>query len=384
MPAVELEAVSIWRRTQEELAYDLKRIVLQSLERRYRKPSRRQILRQIDLQIEHGEKVGIIGANGAGKSTLLKIICGILRPTSGRVSVHGRIAPLIELGAGFDPELSLVENIIYYGVLLGFGRVAMRERVGSILEFAELTEYAQAPLKTLSSGMAARLGFALATDQRPDIFILDEVLSVGDEHFKHKSVRRIAEFWDAHSTIIVVSHDIDFIATQCERVIWLDHGTVVAAGPAAAVAESYLESVDSAEAATATHTSVAFGLDRATHGTQTTELQAGERPPTVRLVAGEHLTLEGWAADVESRHAARTVVFDVGPCIARVSCNVPRADVARAFDAPEMERSGYQATLATELLRPGVHPVSLRIITGPSASYRFPAVLNLEVVPPAP
>lgn len=223
---IALTDVSLWRRTQEELHYDLKRFIFAILQGKRRKPQRRMVLNNVRLKVDSGEKIGIVGANGSGKSTLLKVICGILNPTSGSVNVNGSIAPLIELGAGFDPELSLIDNIIYYGMLLGVERRRMREHLDPILDFAELQEYRNEPVKTLSSGMTARLGFAIATEFRPDILILDEVLSVGDESFKRKCKDRIETLWDEHSTIIVVSHDLDFITRSCDRAIWLDKGAV--------------------------------------------------------------------------------------------------------------------------------------------------------------
>ena len=238
-PVVELRNVTLWRRTQEEFHYDLKRLLFALLERRYRAPQRRRVLHSVTVDIRRGEKIGIIGANGSGKSTLLKLIAGILKPTSGSVTVRGAIAPLIELGAGFDPDLSVVDNIVYYGVLLGRTHGEMSSRIEAILNFAELEDHANAPLKTLSSGMAARLGFAIATDVRPEILILDEVLAVGDEAFRRKSSERIARFWDAHSTIIVVSHDTKIIEGQCERAILLDAGRVVAIGSASEVMRQY-------------------------------------------------------------------------------------------------------------------------------------------------
>ncbi len=240
---IALDGVSLWRRTQEEYLYDLKRLLLRAMEGKHRKAHRRQVLNDISLRIGGGEKVGIIGANGSGKSTLLKVICGILRPTCGRVHVHGTIAPLIELGAGFDGELSVVANIGFYGILLGYSREEIESRVAAILDFSELHDHASEPLKTLSSGMNARLGFAIATETRPDILILDEVLSVGDESFKQKCAERIATFWDADSTIIAVSHDLNFIRSQCTRAIWIDGGKVRMDGPARDVADQYLESV---------------------------------------------------------------------------------------------------------------------------------------------
>ncbi|MFN4832117.1 MAG: ATP-binding cassette domain-containing protein, partial [Pseudanabaena sp.] len=161
--AIRLGQVCLWRRTQEEFSYDLKKTVLSFFEGKYRQPAKKLVLDKIDLVVEKGEKIGIIGGNGAGKSTLLKVICGILQPTTGTVRVRGQIAPLIELGAGFDAEISVMDNILLYGVLLGFSRAEMQERARSILEFAELQDYELVPVKGLSSGMVARLGFAIAT-----------------------------------------------------------------------------------------------------------------------------------------------------------------------------------------------------------------------------
>ncbi len=240
---IRLNQVCLWRRTQEEFSYDLKKTILSLLEGKYRQPSRKLILDGVDLSIDAGEKVGIIGANGSGKSTLLKLICGILQPSAGTVRVRGEIAPLIELGAGFDPELSVIDNIILYGVMLGFSRQQMRVRVSDILEFAELKDYAIAPVKSLSSGMSARLGFAIATDVQPDILILDEVLSVGDESFKNKCKKRMDKLWGCHTTILVVSHTLEFIRQSCDRAIWLDRGKVRFAGKTNEAIACYLASV---------------------------------------------------------------------------------------------------------------------------------------------
>lgn len=242
MEVIRLNQVSLWRRTQEEFTYDLKKTVLSFLEGKYRQPAKKLILDQVDMVVKTGEKVGIIGANGAGKSTLLKVICRILQPTMGEVRVRGKIAPLIELGAGFDPEISVKDNIVLYGVLLGFSRREMLERTPSILEFAELQEYALVPVKALSSGMVARLGFAIATDVQPDILILDEILSVGDESFRHKCRQRIEKFWNADATVLVVSHDLSFIQQSCQQVMWLDKGKVQLVGNAPQVVDAYLGS----------------------------------------------------------------------------------------------------------------------------------------------
>ncbi|MEH2149283.1 ABC transporter ATP-binding protein [Nostoc sp.] len=244
MEVIRLDQVSLWRRTQEEFSYDLKKTLLSVLEGKYHQPAKKLVLNKIDLVVERGEKIGIIGANGAGKSTLLKIISGILQPTTGLVRVRGQIAPLIELGAGFDAEISVMDNILLYGVLLGYSRTEMRERTLSILEFAELEDYALVPVKGLSSGMVARLGFAIATDIQPDILILDEVLSVGDESFKNKCKRRIEQFWNQNATVLVVSHDLKFIKQSCVRGIWLEQGKVRFMGNADETADYYLNSVN--------------------------------------------------------------------------------------------------------------------------------------------
>ncbi|MDH6063963.1 ABC transporter ATP-binding protein [Umezakia ovalisporum] len=243
MEVIRLNQVSLWRRTQEEFSYDLKKTILSVIEGKYRKPARKLVLDKIDLSICSGEKVGIIGANGSGKSTLLKIISGILKPTSGSVRVRGQIAPLIELGAGFDSEISVIDNIILYGILLGFSRREMQQRTHSILEFAELQDYALVPVKALSSGMVARLGFAVATDVQPDILILDEVLSVGDERFRNKSQQRVEKFWNDQATILVVSHGMDFIRKSCQRGIWLNQGKLIFIGSADETVDCYLSHV---------------------------------------------------------------------------------------------------------------------------------------------
>jgi ABC-2 type transport system ATP-binding protein/lipopolysaccharide transport system ATP-binding protein len=240
MEVIRLNEVSLLRRTQEEFSYDLKKTLLSLFEGKYRSPAKKLILDKISLVVQRGEKIGIIGSNGAGKSTLLKVICGILKPTFGSVRVAGYIAPLIELGAGFDLEISVMGNIELYGVLLGFSRVQMRKKASAILEFAELENYALMPLKALSSGMVARLGFAIATEVKPDILILDEVLSVGDQNFQNKSRQRLEKFWDEPVTVLVVSHSMEFIKQSCERAIWLDKGKIKLTGSSDEVVDNYL------------------------------------------------------------------------------------------------------------------------------------------------
>jgi lipopolysaccharide transport system ATP-binding protein len=197
-------------------------------------------LQNINLEIERGEVFGIIGPNGAGKSTLLKVVARVLRPTNGRVRVHGRIAPLLELGAGFDHELTGRENIYLNGAILGYSRKNIEARFHRIVEFAGLAEFIDAPLRTYSTGMIARLGFAVATDVRPEILIVDEILGVGDAEFQTKSFERIQNFQGSGTTILLVTHDLSRVQEMCARAVWLDHGKVVAMGTASAVATQYL------------------------------------------------------------------------------------------------------------------------------------------------
>jgi ABC-type polysaccharide/polyol phosphate transport system ATPase subunit len=244
MEVIRLDQVSLLRRTQEEFSYDLKKTILSFLEGKYRKPARKLVLDQISLSIQSGDRIGIIGSNGSGKSTLLKVIAGILQPTGGSLRVRGKIAPLIELGAGFDQEMPVMANIVLYGVLLGFSRAEMHARAASILEFAELQDYASTPAKALSSGMLARLGFSIATDVEPDILILDEILSVGDASFRHKCQQRMNHLWHGNATVLLVSHNLDEIDKSCNRAIWLERGQIRFAGTASETIAEYLSAVE--------------------------------------------------------------------------------------------------------------------------------------------
>jgi len=198
-------------------------------------------LRQIDLQINKGETIGLIGPNGAGKSTLLKLIARVMRPTKGRVWVKGVVAPLLEFGAGFHPDLTGRENIFLNGALLGFTNDEMQEKYDRIVDFAELWDFIDVPVRNYSSGMSARLGFAVATDIDPDILILDEVLSVGDESFQRKSIARMEDFRNRGATIILVSHIMETIVEMCQRTVWLDHGQISMIGNASEVVPAYKE-----------------------------------------------------------------------------------------------------------------------------------------------
>ena len=197
----------------------------------------------LSFEVAPGEMVGIVGPNGSGKSTLLKLLAGIVQPTCGRVSVSGRLAALLELGAGFHPEISGRENIEINGLLLGLSRRQIRERFDEIVRFAELEEFLDAPVKTYSSGMAVRLGFSIAAHCEPEVLLVDEVLAVGDESFSHRCLEKFAEFERAGKTILVVSHDLALVAQRCRRAIWLEKGRLAADGPAVETVALYRERV---------------------------------------------------------------------------------------------------------------------------------------------
>lgn len=199
-------------------------------------------LHDVSFDIYKGDILGLIGLNGAGKSTLLKILAGVLKPTTGTVQVKGRIAPLIEVGAGFDPELTARENIFLNGAILGYSRQFLESKFDEILDFAELRDFVDVPVKNFSSGMYARLGFAIATMVEPDILIVDEVLSVGDFRFQEKCEKRIREMIGHGVTIILVSHDSKLIKEMCSRVIWLEHGAIRKMGSTESICDEYEKS----------------------------------------------------------------------------------------------------------------------------------------------
>jgi ABC-type polysaccharide/polyol phosphate transport system ATPase subunit len=200
-----------------------------------------EALRDVSATISSGECVGIIGPNGAGKSTLLKVISRVHRPSSGRVIVHGSVSPLLELGLGMNGELTGRENVFLQGAMLGFSRAEMRRRLGRITEFAELEDFLDAPIRTYSTGMVARLAFSVATDVDPDVLIVDEALSVGDERFQAKCRERMEGFRRAGKTVVIVSHSLGQIRESCGRALWIDHGRLVADGDTLQVTDAYHE-----------------------------------------------------------------------------------------------------------------------------------------------
>jgi ABC-type polysaccharide/polyol phosphate transport system ATPase subunit len=196
-------------------------------------------VKNVSLEVPQGHMVGLVGRNGSGKSTLLKIIAGVYKPTAGRVHVEGTLAPLIELGAGFHHELTGRENILLSGLLMGYSKEEMRRREQSIIDFAEIGEFIDAPVKQYSSGMHMRLAFAVATEVDPQILIIDEILAVGDASFQQKCFARIRSFRESGKTILFVSHSMQQIVEQCDRAVLLEHGAVLADGDPAEVIEVY-------------------------------------------------------------------------------------------------------------------------------------------------
>jgi lipopolysaccharide transport system ATP-binding protein len=220
-------------------------------------------LRDVSFEIRKGETVGLIGRNGSGKSTLLQLLCGILKPTSGKAHVNGRVSALLELGAGFNPEFTGRENVYFQGALIGLTKEQMDQRFGAIAAFAEIGEFMDEPVRTYSSGMFVRLAFAVGAHVDADILVIDEALSVGDVYFVQKCMRFLQEFMRQNGTVLLVSHDIGAITELCQTVYWLDRGSVAHMGAPREVAERYLESVyerqqgQSGVAATAKPTSLA-------------------------------------------------------------------------------------------------------------------------------
>lgn len=235
---INLENVSVRYRVPKENFSTFKEYAIRLLQGRVEYISF-WALKDVDLSVKEGEIFGLIGRNGAGKSTLLKLVARVLRPTAGRVIVRGIVAPLLEIGAGFHLDLSGRENVYLNAAILGYNREKVDAHFDQIVAFAELESFIDSPLRTYSSGMIARLGFAVATEFRPDVLIVDEILGVGDEAFQEKCNARIQSFCDEGTTIFLVSHNSKLIETMCQRAAWLDHGKIMGVGRAIDVVRSY-------------------------------------------------------------------------------------------------------------------------------------------------
>lgn len=237
---IEVENVSMKFNVYKENVDNLKELFVRKLKREKKVESNEFIaLHDINISIGKGESVGLVGSNGSGKSTLLKIIAGVLKPTTGSVKCIGSIAPLIELGAGFDHELTARENIFLNGALLGYSKKFLQEKFDDIIQFAELSEFVDVPIKNYSSGMFARLGFSIATISKPDILIIDEILSVGDYRFQQKCEERIGKLMEGDTTVLFVSHDMEQVKRICNRAIVLKNGNLLFDGKVEDACEVY-------------------------------------------------------------------------------------------------------------------------------------------------
>lgn len=284
-PAIELRDVSVTFRVPQRRIPTLKEWTIAHLKARIRL-NELHALQGVSMAVPRGGSTGVIGANGAGKSTLLRVVAGIVQPTRGEAVTRGRIAPLIELGTGFDAELTGRENVLFNGALLGRSRAEMVRRFDEIVAFAGLEEFIDAPLRTYSTGMVARLAFSIATSVDADILLLDEILSVGDEVFRRRCRRRIEQFRRSGATIVLVSHDLPTIERFCSQALLLHEGRVVAAGPTADVVRAYHEQIRAQ----------APGLTRARAGGSASSAEAREASSLARREIEAHLGIgaEGW------------------------------------------------------------------------------------------
>ena len=237
--ALEVKDVSILFNLSKENVDNLKELLIKKIKGEKIRFNEFWALKNINFTLNKGDRLGILGLNGAGKSTLLKIIAGVYKPTTGKVTRHGHIAPMIELGAGFDPNYTGRENIFLYGSVLGFSREFLESKFDEILEFSELGDFIDVPIKNYSSGMRARLGFSIATVVEPEILILDEVLSVGDAKFRKKCERKMQGMFDHGVTVLFVSHSLDQVRRLCNKAILLEHGELIAEGDITEVSAVY-------------------------------------------------------------------------------------------------------------------------------------------------
>ena len=237
-PAVEVKDVSILFNLNKEKVDNIKEYFVKLVTRKLMF-TEFWALKDISFTVEKGERLGILGFNGAGKSTLLKTVAGVLKPTKGTVKVQGIIAPLLELGAGFDSNYSGKENIFLYGATMGYSRKYIESKYDEIVEFSELKDFIDVPIKNYSSGMRARLGFAIATAVEPEVLILDEVLSVGDAKFRNKSEAKVQSMIDKGVTVLFVSHNTDQVRRLCDKAIILEKGTMIAGGEVNEVCDIY-------------------------------------------------------------------------------------------------------------------------------------------------
>lgn len=235
---IEIQDISMRFRLSNDRISSLKEFVTTALRGKL-KYKEFEALQHVSFQIQRGETVGLIGRNGSGKSTLLKIISGIMKPTEGNVTIRGNVVPMLELGSGFDMDLTGQENIFLNGAILGYTEEFLKGRLEEIIDFSELGDFINEPIRNYSSGMLMRLAFSVAAMVEPEILIADEILAVGDEAFQHKSLARMKEMMAGGTTVLLVSHSLDQIRDVCDRVVWLDHGEVKMIGNVDEVCDAY-------------------------------------------------------------------------------------------------------------------------------------------------
>lgn len=328
-----------------------------------------QALQGIDLRIPKGKTVGIVGRNGSGKSTLLKLVTGIYTPTSGSIEVHGRISALLELGAGFHPDFTGRENILINGIILGMSRAEVKARVEQIIEYAELGDFIDEPVRTYSSGMFMRLAFAVATHVDPEILIIDEILSVGDEHFARKSYAKMNEFRHGGKTILLVTHGLSTVETWCDLAAWIDGGRIRMFGEPRQVVAEYRRAIAAAEAEAEKtgHSALSTPGLALPQTAQAAAAAVSTRLTAVRLQDASGATPATFTAD---GGVSLLLDYDVSPrTLARFGVDVMSADGRLVFslghDAGELEGKGtVRLTLPRLGLSDGVYEV-LGTITRP-------------------
>lgn len=237
---IKLENISMRFNLGIEKNYSIKEAFISIFDKK-RRPKKTDFwaLSDVSFEIKKGEVIGLIGSNGAGKSTLLKVVSGVMKPTKGKVTVNGQVSPMIELGAGFDMELTARENIYLNGAILGYSKQFIDEKFEEIVEFSELRDFLDAPVKNFSSGMIAKLAFSIATVVDPEILIVDEILSVGDIKFQEKSKNKMMEMIKGGTTVLYVSHSLESIEELCDRVVWLEHGKLIKIGNTKEICKEY-------------------------------------------------------------------------------------------------------------------------------------------------
>ena len=383
-PAIRVDGVSkLYRRRGPKGGGTLKSAFLG---RRIAAPADRDgaiaALTDVTFAVEPGETLGVVGANGSGKSTLLKLLAGIVRPSAGRVNVAGRLAALLELGAGFHPEISGRENVEVAGLLLGLSKREIAARLPDIVRFAEIEPFLDAPVKTYSSGMAVRLGFAIAAHSDPDVLLVDEVLAVGDEAFAHRCLEKFSEFERAGKTLVFVSHDLALVAARCRRALWLDRGRLAADGPASETVARYREQVARDEARSR-FGAAASGAAGARIGSGAAVLEAvrlrdAGGNEARRLRRGEPATVE---LDVRASRELTDFVFGVG--IDTVAGD-PVLGVNTRDDGVTPESLSGEARVYLEIpafaLAPGLYSLDAAVHAADGAPYDYRRdVLRFEV-----